>query len=74
VFRALQSETNVVIVWLNHVTGASPLDGVSGWTDEFACLALLGLAIILATYLVRKDEKDGNDNIGQGDTDRSSGK
>ena len=63
-----------MIVLPYHVRLAPPLDGALGWTDEFACLALLFLAIIFATFLVRLDDKDGDDQTKPDPSDHSAKK
>ena len=47
-----------MIVFPHHIFLAPPLHGALGWYDEFACLALIALVIVIATFLVRSSGHD----------------
>jgi hypothetical protein len=55
-----------------HPVLSLPLHGALGSADEFICLGLIALALVIATFVVRGGEKKEEDRAAPAEAQRSA--
>ena len=61
-----------MIVFLRHIIVAPPQHGALGWTDEFVCIGLIVVALVIATFLVRGGQREDDQTGDPADPGRSA--
>ena len=63
-----------MIVFQHYPVLAPPLHGALGWTDEFVCIGLIAVVLVIATFLVRGGQTEDDKNARPADSDQSAKK
>jgi hypothetical protein len=63
-----------MLIPLPHPVISPPFHGALGWADEFVCIGLIVLVLVIAIFFVRGGEKDSADKTKPDDSDQSAEK